>query len=235
MITKSVLFVCLGFVGVSPVFAQSAAERQLAADIRMLEQRAERIEGAISELTQSVEGLRKQLAEQANATLKLSADQRVVIDEALATVGVLREQVAETNRRLATIVDKSAASGDATPMFESARADYMVGNYPLAVQGFTEYLKTSPRGSNAALAGYYIGEAYRLDRKPDEALAAYDRLIANHSTSEHVPNARVRRAEVLNGLGRIKEARAEYEAVIKDSPNTDAAILAKQRLAALGK
>ena len=153
MITKSVLFVCLGFVGVSPVFAQSAAERQLAADIRMLEQRAERIEGAISELTQSVEGLRKQLAEQANATLKLSADQRVVIDEALATVGVLREQVAETNRRLATIVDKSAASGDATPMFESARADYMVGNYPLAVQGFTEVLEDltsrkqrSPRG-----------------------------------------------------------------------------------------
>ncbi len=141
MITKSVLFVWLGFVGVSPVFAQSAAERQLAADIRMLEQRADRIEGAISELTKAMEGLSKQLAEQANATRKLSADQRVVIDEALTTVSVLREQVAETNRRLATMAEKSTASGDATQLFENARADYMVGNYPLAVRGFTEVLE----------------------------------------------------------------------------------------------
>ena len=86
-----------------------------------------------------------------------------------------------------------------------------------------------------ALAKYYIGEAYRLDRKLNEALAAYDRLIADHTTSEQIPNARVRRAEVLNELGRVKEARAEYEVVVKDSPNTEAAILAKQRLAALGR
>jgi len=111
----------------------------------------------------------------------------------------------------------------------------MAGSYPLAVRGFTEYLNTAPQGSDAALAGYYIGEAYRLDRKFDNALAAYDRLIAAHSTSEQIPNARVRRGEVLTELGRVKEARAEYELVIKDSRNTDAAILAKQRLAALDR
>jgi len=82
---------------------------------------------------------------------------------------------------------------------------------------------------------YYIGEAYRLDRKFTEALAAYDRLITDHTTSEQVSNARVRRAEVLNELGRISEAIAEYERVIKDSPNTDAAVLAKQRLTNLNR
>ena len=111
----------------------------------------------------------------------------------------------------------------------------MAGNYPLAVKGFTAYLNASPQASHAAPREYYIGEAYRLDRKLNEALAAYDRLIADHSTSEHVPNARVRRAEVLNELGRVKEARAEYELVVKNSPNTEAASLAKQRLAALGR
>ena len=233
--TRPVLIVCLGIFGVSPVFGQSAAERQLAADIRMLEQRTERIESAIGELAQAAQALSKQLSEQVNATRKLSADQTVVLEEALTTVRVLREQVAETNQRLATILEKSTASIGATKLFEDARADYMAGNYPLAVRGFTEFLNTSPQGTNAALAVYYIGEANRLDRKLDEALAAYDRLIAAHANSEQIPNARVRRAEVLNELGRVKEARAEYEVVIKGSPNTDAATLAKQRLAALGR
>jgi TolA-binding protein len=232
---RLVSFALVGACGVSPVFGQSAAERQLAADIRMLEQRAERIEGAISELAQVTQGLSKQLSEQANATRKLSADQRVALEEALTTISVLREQLAETNQRLAAILEKSAAPVGATDLFENARADYMAGNYPLAVQGFTTYVNASPQPRNAALARYYIGEAYRLDRKLNEALAAYDRLIAEHSTSEQIPNARVRRAEVLNELGRVKEARAEYEAVVRDSPTTEAAILAKQRLAALGR
>jgi hypothetical protein len=44
--TKFVLVVSFAVFAVSPAFGQSAAERQLAADIRMLEQRIERIEAA---------------------------------------------------------------------------------------------------------------------------------------------------------------------------------------------
>ena len=108
---RSILFVLLGVFGVSPVFGQSAAERQLAADIRMLEQRTDRIESAISELAQAAQGLSKQLSEQANATRKLSADQMVVLEDALTTVRVLREQLAETNQRLAAILGKINCTG----------------------------------------------------------------------------------------------------------------------------
>jgi TolA-binding protein len=120
-------------------------------------------------------------------------------------------------------------------LFEHARADYMAGNYPLAVKGFTAYLDRAPQSSDRDSAQYYLGEAFRLDGKLNEALTAYARLIAQHATSEQVPPARVRRAEVLSQLGRTKEARAEYELVVKESPNTDAAVLAKQRLATLAR
>lgn len=233
--TRSVVFVCLGFFGANPAFAQSAAERQLAADIRMLEQRTDRMEGVIGELAQAVQGLSKQFAEQANATRKLAADQMVTLEEVQTTVRVLREQLAEMNERLAAVAEKSTSPVGAIDLFENARGDYMAGNYLLAVDGFAAYLNASPQSRNAALAKYYIGEAYRLDRKLNEALAAYDRLIADHATSEQIPNARVRRAEVLNEFGRVKEARVEYDVVVKDWPNTDAAILAKQRLATLGR
>jgi tol-pal system protein YbgF len=131
--------------------------------------------------------------------------------------------------------DASTTSAGTSELFGNARADYMAGNYALAVKGFTAYLDSAPQSSNAASAQYYLGESYRLDGKLNEALTAYDGLIAQHSTSEQVPLARVRRAEVLSRLGRVKEARAEYEFVVKNTPNSDAAVLAKQRLAALGK
>ena len=233
--TKSILFVWIGFVGVDPAFAQSTAERQLAADIRMLEQRTERIEQAIGEVAQATQGLRAQISEQANVTRKLSADQMVALEEALTTVRVLREQLAETNQRLTGILEKSPTQAGETQLFENAMADYMAGNYALAVKGFTAYLDTSAQASNAALALYHIGEAHRLDRKLSDALAAYDKLLMDHPTSDQVPNARVRRAEVLNELGRVNDAIAEYKSVIADSPNTDAAVLARQRLANLSR
>jgi TolA-binding protein len=230
--TRFVLVMSFAVFAVGPAFGQSAAERQLAADIRMLEQRIERIETALSDLTQQ---LGNQVSEQANATRKLSADQTVRLNEALESVRVLREQLAETNQRLTAMLEKSTAPAGATELFENARADYMAGNYPLAVQGFTEFLKAAPQHGNAASAKYYMGEAYRLERKLTEALASYDRLIGEHPKSEQIPNARVRRAEVLNELGRVKEARAEYETVLKESPNTEAATFAKQRLAVMGR
>jgi tol-pal system protein YbgF len=230
--TRFLLVALSAVFAVSPAFGQSAAERQLAADIRILEQRIERIETALSNLT---EEFGKQLSEQANATRKLSADQTVRLNEALEAVRVLREQFAETNQRLTAILEKSTAPAGATELFDNARGDYMAGNYPLAVKGFTAFLEAAPKHGNAALAQYYIGEAYRQERKLAEALAAYDRLIGEYPSSEQIPNARVRRAEVLNELGKVKEARTEYEIVVKDSPNTDAAVLAKQRLAALGR
>jgi TolA-binding protein len=233
--SRPILFVWLALFSAAPVFAQSAAERQLAADIRILEQRTDRIEQAIAELARALEGFGKKLTDDANATRKLSADQTVVVQDVVTAVGVLREQLAETNQRLTTLVERSTASAGSRELFDNARADYMAGHYPLAIKGFTAYLNSSPQSSDAASAQYYIGEAFRLDGKLNEALTAYDRLIAQHSTSEQVPQARVRRAEVLSQLGRVKEARAEYEFVVKESPNTDAAVVAKQRLAALGR
>lgn len=234
MLRKSILFACLAWFCASPVSGQSAAERQFASDLRMLEQRTERIETAIGELSQAVKALASQISEQAGATRKLSVDQMVVVQEALMTVRVLREQLAETNQRLAVLSERAAAPADATDLFENARADYMAGNYALAVQGFAAYLRAAPRTVNAGSAEYYMAESYRLDRKLAEALAAYERVIANHPASDQVPDARFRRAEVLKELGREEEARAEYEVVVRTWPDSDTAALARQRLAALG-
>ena len=89
----------------------------------------------------------------------------VNLEDAKTSVRVLREQLAEMSERLAAVADKSASPVGAMDLFENARGNCMACNYRLAVDGFAALLNASPQARNAALAKYYIGEAYRLDRK----------------------------------------------------------------------
>ena len=54
-----------------------------------------------------------------------------------------------------------------------AFSDYAAGQWPLAIQGFETYIRAFPRSEQADDAQFYIGEAYQLDGKMREALAAF--------------------------------------------------------------
>ena len=115
-------------------------------------------------------------------------------------------------------------------LFQQAYADYVVGNYSLAVQGFQAYLDSFPKGAQAHEAQLYAGESLALDKKDMEAVAAYNRVIANYPGSPSVPQAYYKRGMSFERLGEAARARESYEAVIKQFPDTPQAVLAKQRL-----
>ena len=64
-----------------------------------------------------------------------------------------------------------------------AFSDYAAGQWPLAIQGFETYMRAFPRSEQADDAQFYIGEAYQLDGKMREALAAYERVAADYPQS----------------------------------------------------
>jgi len=118
-------------------------------------------------------------------------------------------------------------------LWSTSYADYSTGNYSLAVSGFESYLKYFPKGSHASEAQLYIGQAYEQDKKLEDAVTAYDRVISNYPNSpEHVASAYYKRGLVLEKLGQTDRARQSYETVLKELPTTQSAILAKQRLEA---
>ena len=118
-------------------------------------------------------------------------------------------------------------------LWSTSYGDYSTGNYSLAISGLESYLKYFPKGSHAAEAQLYIGQAYEQDKKLDDAVKAYDRVIANYPNSpEHVAAAYYKRGTVLEQLGQADRARQSYETVLKELPTTSSAILAKQRLEA---
>jgi tol-pal system protein YbgF len=118
-------------------------------------------------------------------------------------------------------------------LWSTSYGDYSTGNYALAISGFESYLKYFPKGSHAAEAQLYIGQAYEQDKKLDDAVTAYDRVISNYPNSpENVASAYYKRGRVLEQLGQADRARQSYETILKDLPTTSSAILAKQRLEA---
>jgi tol-pal system protein YbgF len=115
-------------------------------------------------------------------------------------------------------------------LFDTSYADYSIGNYQLAVDGFEHYLRTFPKNVRAHEAQLYVGEALAWQKKDMDAVAAYDRVIANYPGSPSVPMALYKRGMAFERLGESARARASYEALIKQFPDSQQAVLAKQRL-----
>ena len=110
-----------------------------------------------------------------------------------------------------------------------AFSDYAAGQWPLAIQGFETYMRAFPRSEQSDDAQFYIGEAYQLDGKMREALAAYERV-------GRLPAEQPRRRLVLQARARLQHAEparqgAEmFETTIEIFPNSESSRLAKQLL-----
>ncbi len=120
-------------------------------------------------------------------------------------------------------------------LFESSWADYSVGNYSIAVEGFESYLRTFPKGVRAHEAQLYVGEALAWQKKDMDAIEAYNRVITNYTGSPSVPMAYYKRGVVFERLGETARARESYDTLIKQFPDSQQATLAKQRFEGLNR
>ena len=225
-------------------------QAQLAAVTKLLESVTARLE------EQSAAN-RKSFADQKALADTMNADLRVLrekIDESNVRLGSLSEEV-EGIRQTQSAAPQAAvppspsdaAAGAATPAappaprpggfgaspsqaFETARSDYYMGNWSLAIQGFESFLKTFPKSDLTDDAQYYIGETYYMSGRFQDALAAYNAVIERYPASNTLPDAYFKRGMALKALGQIPQAKDSLAFVIKTYPSSDAAFLAKQAL-----
>src|SRR5947207_620691 len=119
-------------------------------------------------------------------------------------------------------------------LYNEANADYMMGQFGLAIKGFEAFLSYYPKNDMADDAMYNIGQSYFNDNKFTEAAAAYARVISDYPGGNQVPNAYYKRGLSLEHLpGQMDAAKQSYQAVVEKFADSQAAILAKQRLEAL--
>jgi tol-pal system protein YbgF len=112
----------------------------------------------------------------------------------------------------------------------AAWGDYTGGNYSIAIKGFELFLASFPKHTQAHEAQLYIAESLAWEKKDMEAVTAYERVITNYPGSPSVPTAYYKRGMAYERLGESARARESYEALIKQFPDSQQAVLAKQRL-----
>ncbi len=198
------------------------------------------------------------IAEQ-NALLKRSLDDGQQLDEAMLTnMQDLGDRVGEVLERLdalrmagnvaAPVAPGSALAGpaadgtdtplaeDGTPvpapreLYSQAYADFARGNYDLAIQGFTEYMKHYVDTDFTDNAQYWIGECLYGKKEYAEAIEAWNTLFRDFPSSDKLPDGRVKKGMALERLGRRSQALVEYRYVVDRYPNSPAARIARERL-----
>lgn len=190
-------------------------------DLRIVREKVDETNVRLSSLSQEMEALRTSLPQPgAMAPTTSDATQPAGTTAPAAVVPLAPPTAGQTPQRL----------------WDQTFSDYSMGQYPLAVQGFESFLKYYPKNDLADDAQFYIGESNFNAGKFADAATAYSRVIANYPGGNMVPNAFYKQGVALESIPEQTDAaKQSYQTVLKQFPDSQAAILAKQALDRLNR
>jgi len=117
MTTLAVAMLC---AGAAPASAQSREQRQMMADIRMLQEQTQELAVAIATMTQalqdSIKAVNTRLDTANDTTRKGFADQKVIIDDMGKDMRAIRERVDDTNVRVSNVREEIEALRTSIPV-----------------------------------------------------------------------------------------------------------------------
>lgn len=135
-----------------------------------------------------------------------------------------------------TSVVRAPGGSHAPPaeLYDTAYSDYTKGRYPLAIQGFQEYLASYPNTDLSDNAQYWVGECYYAQKKWPDAVAAFDKLNKQWPRSDKAAAAFLKKAYALTEIGSKAEAVVQLQYVVHEYPSSEEARLAKGKLKSMG-
>jgi len=142
---------------------------------------------------------------------------------------------------------QSAGSATAEETYQAAYLDFSRGRYPLAINGFRDFLRRFPDSSLADTAQYGIGESYyslasaataegqsdKASRALEQAVQEFRKVTAIYPRGAKVPTALYKEALALAELKQTALAQARLQYLLDHFPQSEEASLAKERLATL--
>jgi len=132
-------------------------------------------------------------------------------------------------------------------LYQAAYIDFSKGSYPLAIEGFREFLRRYPDHPQANSAQYWIGEcqvamaqqftnAGQTDRATEalqRAVQEFRKVVANYPRGDRAPTALYKEALTLIELKQPAVAQARLQYLVDNFPQAEETPLARERLAAL--
>jgi len=179
----------------------------------------------IQKLYYGVDGLHKDVVE---------LNKKLVTFTSITTeLGTLREKLIETEKRLDEL-NKKREEKQPLPskkeMYDKALELYNKGEYENAINAFEAFLAIYTQDELTDNALYWIGESYYAQKKYNEALIYFHRVVIDYPNADKVPSALYKEALTLEHLGMSKEAEAALKELLARFPFTNEANEAKKRL-----
>ena len=216
---KIVLAVAMVAVA-APALAQSRAERQMMADIRMLQEQTQQLAIALSGLNDALKSLNGRLDKQDETARKAAADQRLSIENMGADVRVIRERTDETNVRINTLNQEIDALRDSLAQMQTATAGMpavpLTPGTPDATQPAGT---TSPAPSTVGISPTRMYDQAFADYAAGQwslAITGFDQFLKTFPRSELADEAQLHIGETNYAAGKYAEAIAAYNLVIQN-------------------
>jgi tol-pal system protein YbgF len=169
---------------------------------------------------------------------------RVSLEDVSARLGKLERGLVDLGNTIKVIQSPPAPppgttagppSGlSAEDLYANARRDYASGNYDMALQEFSDYLKYFGDTATAPNAQYYIGELQYSRKEYEAALQAFDLVLEKYPENNKTLDALYMKGRALVQLHRRNDGAEEFRSVIRRAPTSELAAKAKAQLRALG-
>jgi tol-pal system protein YbgF len=115
-------------------------------------------------------------------------------------------------------------------IYNMAYADYLKGNFVLAIDGFKIYLDIFAQSPFADNALYWIGECHFSQKEYEEAIARYNELILTYPLGDKVPAAYLHKGISLMELDRNDEALSVFKLMVSKYPLEEETKIAQEKI-----
>jgi tol-pal system protein YbgF len=228
--------IALAMLAAVPAAAQSRADRQMMADLRMLQEQTQQLAITLAALNDALKSINARIDQQAEASRKAFADQKLIVENVGADLRVIRERVDETNVRMSTIgqemealrnsVATSVAALQALPPpapVEPIDPDAPPGTTPAPAP------VTPPPPSTVGLSPTRMYEAAWADYTSGQwtlAITGFEGFLKYFPKSEMADEAQFYIGETHLASGKPQDALNAYNQVIQNYPASNSTPLA---------
>jgi tol-pal system protein YbgF len=206
-----------------PASAQSREQRQMMADLRILQVQAQEMQNMVGALNQALndalKALNTRLNEQADATRRSFAEQKSIIDTLSSDLRIVREKLDDNNVRVGSLaqeVDSLRELITAMPRAGDAPLDPGAAD-PAAVGGTPPPagLGTSPQRAYDAAMSDYWGSDFDL------AISGFKAYLLTFPQSDRADDAQFYIGQAYYNQGKYPDAADAYNLTIRTYPKSE--------------
>ncbi|MBN1474581.1 MAG: tol-pal system protein YbgF, partial [Syntrophaceae bacterium] len=201
--------------------AMRKGQANAAADLTDLRDNLNQLRGQLEALTANVKKQEQQLD---NLLLKIN------FIENFLEIGGKNISTNSMDKSKSEINVPESKASDKDRAYSIAYNTFKEGNYSKARTEFQNFLATYPKSEYSDNAQFWIGECYFFEKKYEQAILEYEKVVKNYPGGSRVAYALLKQGLSFLNLGDKTSSKLLLQQVIKDYPNTNQARIARAKL-----